>query len=267
MAHFERKEHRISTRRLFTKPGGRVEIDLWGPMNQLVEPEVEVVVSSSDGATVAVEKSSRPIRNRRRGYTLVAKRTGNARISARTHDSEGRRHEWDWFDAVIRDQSTSTAFSPASPRAFIDRMARDGRAKVEAAGMPLAAMVACACGESGFGTSAIYKLTGCPFNLQRPWAWKWPDADIFELPTINKAGETAKNAPFCVADTLADAARFWCEWIEHWPNKKAKATLMSVANDARAFAANLHIVGFAAGRRENTQKFADLIDEHDLDDL
>ncbi len=267
MAHFERKQHRISTRRLFTRPGGRVEIDLWGPMNQLIEPEEEVVVSSSDGATATVTKSTRPISNRRRGYELKALRTGTARIRARTHDGEGRWHEWDWFNFVIRDESSAGTFAPATDRAFIDRMARDGRDACKAAGLPLAAMVACACGETGFGTSSIYKLTGCPFNLQRPWDWKWPDADIFEIPTVNKEGERPKSAPFCVADSLAHAARLWCQWIEHWPNRKAKATLMSVASDARAFAANLFIVGFAAGKRENTEKFAKIIDDHNLLDL
>jgi len=57
---------------------------------------------------------------------------------------------------------------------FIGTLADAGSDNAAKFGIPLLAIVACGCLESGYGTSAIYNLTNCPFNLQRPSEWKYP---------------------------------------------------------------------------------------------
>jgi hypothetical protein len=155
-------------------------------------------------------------------------------------------------------------YIPTSPDDFIEKMAENGRAITLLYQYPLPAMIACACGESGFGTSLIYKTTGCPFNLQKPAEWKYPMCKTIPLNTVNKPGEKPKPAPFCSAADLGEAARLWCEWIAYWPNKKARGALEAVADDAVAFAKALHLVGFAASSKAATQKFGELITERDL---
>lgn len=159
---------------------------------------------------------------------------------------------------------TCELFLPKTPEEFIEKMAADGKPWANKYNYPLAAMIACACAESGFGTSSIYKITGCPFNLQKPSHWTYPTCRIRQLPTINKVGEKAKLSPFCCAENLSDAARLWCEWINFFPNPKPKATLEGFRNDAKLFAANLHLVVFAEGKAENTKKFGDLIAQRNL---
>jgi hypothetical protein len=155
-------------------------------------------------------------------------------------------------------------YIPSSPDDFIAKMAEAGQANAILYRYPLPAMIACACGESGFGTSLIYKVTGCPFNLQKPPEWKYPMCKTIPLDTVNKPGEKAKPAPFCSAAHLGEAGRLWCEWIAYWPNKKARDALEALADDAIAFAAALHLVGFAASSKAATKKFGDLITERDL---
>jgi hypothetical protein len=50
----------------------------------------------------------------------------------------------------------------------------------------------------------------------------------------------------------------------HWPNTKARDQVLAFRSNAKEFARNLHLVGFAEGKKENTAKFADLIDERNL---
>lgn len=155
-------------------------------------------------------------------------------------------------------------YKPKNNQDFIETMAKEGCLWAYINDLPLPAMVACACGESGFGTSHIYIVTGCPFNLQKPKDWKYPECKIIPLQTINKQGEKPKLAPFCRADSLGDAARLWCEWILHWPNGRNRTLLLAYIGSPKEFARNLHLVGFAEGKRANTEKFAKLIDAHDL---
>ncbi len=156
------------------------------------------------------------------------------------------------------------AFIPKNPEEFIEKMAVSGKPWTDQYNYPLAALIACACGESAFGTSKIYKLTGCPFNLQKPSHWKYPNCRIIHLKTINKEGEKPKLSPFCCAESLRDAARLWCEWIYYFPNTKKKVELEAFRNDAKLFASNLHLVVFAEAKKEKTQKFGDLITERNL---
>jgi hypothetical protein len=156
------------------------------------------------------------------------------------------------------------AYIPSSDDDFIDKMAEAGRANAVLYQYPLSAMIACACGESGFGTSLIYKVTGCPFNLQKPPEWIHPVCKTIPLNTVNKPGEKPKPAPFCSAANLGEAGRLWCEWIAYWPNKKARDALVALAGDAVAFAAALHLVGFAASSKAASRKFGELIVERKL---
>jgi len=156
------------------------------------------------------------------------------------------------------------AYIPNSPDDFIEKMAEAGRANSILYQYPLPAMIACACGESGFGSSLIYKVTGCPFNLQKPPEWTYPICKTILLNTVNKPGEKAKPAPFCSAADLGEAGRLWCEWIAYWPNKKARDALEALADDAIAFAKALHLVGFAASSKTATKKLGELISERDL---
>ena len=77
-------------------------------------------------------------------------------------------------------------------------------------------------------------------------------------------GNSRQPAPFCCAADLGEAGRLWCEWIAYWPNKKARDALEALADDAIAFAAALHLVGFAASSKAATKKFGELITERDL---
>jgi hypothetical protein len=153
------------------------------------------------------------------------------------------------------------AYIPNSKEDFIRKMAAAGSLYASMNDLPLQAMIACACEESGFGTSKIYLMTGCPFNLQKPAEWKYPQCTIMKIGTVNKAGEKAKPAPFCVANTLEDAGRLWCEWILNWPNKSPRDTLLALRKIPKQFAVNLFLVGFAEGKKANTEKFAKLIDD------
>ena len=153
------------------------------------------------------------------------------------------------------------SYIPKSKEDFIRKMAAAGSLYASMNNLPLQAMLACACAESGFGTSKIYQMTGCPFNLQKPAEWSYPQCAIMKIDTVNKAGEKARPAPFCMANTLEEAGRLWCEWLLNWPNPSPRNTLLALRNDPKQFAANLFLVGFAEGKKANTEEFAKLIDE------
>ena len=155
-------------------------------------------------------------------------------------------------------------FHPESNQDFINAMARAGAHHAYKNNLPLPAMLGCACEESGFGTSPIYNLTGCPFNLQRPKDWTWPECVTMDRPTNNKEGEKAKPAPFCVAKDLAEAARLWCEWILHWPNKKPRDALLLFRDNPKEFARNLYLVGFAESSKAKTEKYVKVIEQNHL---
>ena len=161
-------------------------------------------------------------------------------------------------------EATSALYVPSDDDDFIESMGVGGAEMATVYGYPLPAMIACACIESAFGRSKIYQLTGCPFNLQKPSSWKYPDCTVRWLQTINKPDEKAKFSPFCVAEDLDDAARLWCEWIYFYPNGSAKKAIEAQVGQARQFAAELWRVGFAASSKTATKKFADLIDSKNL---
>lgn len=166
---------------------------------------------------------------------------------------------------VYQPSEKSELYKPSSPEDFIQSMAVAGADVAARYDYPLPAMIGCACVESTFGTSPIYLLTGCPFNLQKPKDWKFPQCATRDLNTRNKKSDTKnKPAPFCVADNLMEAARLWCEWIYYWANPKAKAALEAQRKNPVLFASSLHLVGFAASDKAETAKFGAMIGEKNL---
>ncbi|SRR5579883_3494455 len=155
--------------------------------------------------------------------------------------------------------------------------------------LPPAAMVACGCHESQFGTSPIYEQTKCPFNLQKPANWAWPKSKDGVTPcpiktiqtVVSQPGEPTKKAFadfISTADSqgnadLYDAARIWCEWILHWPNPGVVHTLLNLAKDPVAFTRNLPLVGFGGGadnpetRRINGELFVKTLNSFKIVDL
>jgi hypothetical protein len=150
-------------------------------------------------------------------------------------------------------------FIPKTPQDFIAAMAAAGAPSASKEDLPLPAMIACACLESSYGSSTIYLATGCPFNLQKPPEWRYPKCEIKYLPTRNKDGEDPKPAPFCVATSLEDAARLWCEWIKYWPNRSPRDVLLSLSKQPVLFASNLHLVGFAEAKKSKCEQYGTLI--------
>jgi len=181
--------------------------------------------------------------------------------------------------------------SPLSPEQqdFLMDLIISGGPMVGRNNLPPAAMVACGCHESGFGTSDIYKQTNCPFNLQKPKNWAWPKANdgVSPCPTkpiktkVSQPGEPPRfsTADFCstvdsvLGPDLNDAARLWCEWVLHWPNPSVVHILLGLRNDPVGFTRNLPLVGFGGGadnpeaRRLNGQKFVDTLTTYKIIDL
>ncbi len=113
--------------------------------------------------------------------------------------------------------------------------------------LPVAGMVGCACAETSCGTKGAYLKTGCPFNLQKPSQWEYPKCRILTNETNSaRIGLKGVIAPFCVADDLGDAARIFCEWVIHYPNKGAREALLGFRSNAKEFARNLPKVAFGA---------------------
>ena len=159
---------------------------------------------------------------------------------------------------------------------FIDALIDSGGPVAKANDLPVAAMVACAVGESG-GTSDIYNMTHCPFNMQRPDHYVWVHCQTKLIRTSTKTDSLGRNqqpkyAPFCVAQGsdqsvwLADAVRIWCEWVLGWPNPPARAQLLAVRHNPEAFARSLPLVGFGEADKAglNGGRFVSALREHNL---
>jgi hypothetical protein len=111
---------------------------------------------------------------------------------------------------------------------------------------PVAAMVACGCLESGYGTSHHYIATHCPFNLQKPANWIYPQCPVTPPRETfkDREGTQKTRVQFCIATDLGDSARLFCEWIAYWPDKNVSIQLKAVGNNAIEFARRLPRVGF-----------------------
>jgi hypothetical protein len=115
--------------------------------------------------------------------------------------------------------------------------------------IPVAAMVACGALESNFGTRGVYLKTGCPFNLQKPPSWDYPHCKVLTSKTATDREEKHfVTTTFCIADDLGDAARIFCEWIDHWPNPGARNAVFLQRDNAKAFARSLPLVGFGVAK-------------------
>jgi len=166
----------------------------------------------------------------------------------------------------------SVGATPAEVKAFINEWAGDGAEIARRNHLPVSAMLACACTESGFGKGVIFNATKNPFNLQKweripiPWTYKNYHR---ETEVEKKTGKTMV-APFNCATDNADAVRQWCEWILHWgeadgpPQDRdekvplvahpgaiaARKTLLQFRSDPVNFAFNLPLVGFGESKTQ-----------------
>ncbi len=257
MAHLEITGKRVSKTTVAILKGEDLTIGLWGPMNTFVKPARELDVVADPSRGVKLERSKSPIDHDVRKWRLTALETAKVRIEARAGSEV-----WDAFELDV--QPKSYKFLTGPKRRFIEEMARAGRQKAKEFGYPLSAMVACACGESGFGTSPIYRRTGSPFNLQKPPDWKYPKCETVTRDTVNVPNQAARPAPFCKAVSLADAARLWCEWIAHHPSEAARNQLLRLRHDPKAFASSLFLVNFANSSRAATAEFGRVWEQFEL---
>lgn len=147
------------------------------------------------------------------------------------------------------------AATPEQRDAFIEAMITHAAPVARDQDLPAAALVACGAIESGYGTSAIYRKTHCPYNLQKPAHYTWVHCRVTWLPTLSKMDEHGQQsgqvrAPFCTAEgeteeaRLADAARIWCEWVLGWPQPGTRSEMLGLRKQALAFAKKLHRLGF-----------------------
>ncbi len=144
----------------------------------------------------------------------------------------------------------------SNPVDFFDELAMLGGPVARQHNLPVPAMLACAAVESGFGTSKIFRLTGCPFNLQKPKEWKFPVCATIPLNTVALTGAKPVKVPFCTASGWADAVRLWCEWIENWPYHPNRARVLRFRADAENFTLNLPYVGFGDQPKDPAERSA-----------
>jgi len=162
----------------------------------------------------------------------------------------------------------------ADQQTFVRQMVVEGVPVALANMLPPSALLACACAESGFGTSAIFRKTGCPFNLQKPDHYTWIKCGVIKLPTIGSdADKKVVWVNFCKTKTLAEAAQVWCDWITNWPYKPNRERILKQRLNGDGFTRTLPWVGFGTQteecRKKNAEDFAKVRTEqgfavHDL---
>ena len=147
---------------------------------------------------------------------------------------------------------------------FVVSLAAQGCFFTNKYNFPVAAMVACGCLESKFGTSELYVSTNCPFNLQKPPNWQFPVCPVLLADTYKDREKTKKvTVQFCIAMDLGDAARLFCEWVANHPNIQGRNQLLAFRSSAKEFARRLPLVGFGVARlggRSPGEDFADMVD-------
>ncbi len=267
MANFQQMGRDISGQRVNALKMSPITVELYGPMNTYTSPSQELDVVATPADSVKVERSLLPIRNQVRKWQITGRVSGTVRVEAKAW---GKSETWSWFEMNV--QPSFYQFLLPPQRQFIEDLAKAGKAAAKEYGYPLSAMLACACAESGYGTSDIYKATKCPFNLQRPDSWTYPKCETLTADTKGKFGSNdAQPAPFCIAKDLADAARLWCEWIAYYPGSDGKQALnsgnsgvVSLRGNPRAFAINLYKVAFADSKSSETAKYGERWDQCEL---
>jgi len=269
MANFEIERKRVSEQTRIAQIRLSLNVKVWGYV-----PGLEVAVDPANSVTI-IEGIIYPDPSKQhqiREYTLTPTISKFIRVMAKVNNTE-----WDWFKLDVINSGSFKNLTQEQQN-FIEDLTVAGKEVARQYGYPLSAMIACACVESKFGLSEIYKTTKSPFNLQKPQGdpskhekkWYWPKCDIVLLPTISKHGQTnAAPAPFCKAKDLKDAARLFCEWIDHYPGdgetpqecsdptQKQRAALLAYRNNPQAFAENLCLVGFADHVKERYVKGKD----------
>lgn len=257
MANFQTDGRRISKQTIDLLKPHTLVVELWGPMNTFVQPPQELEVAAIPTAAVRLERSPIPIANSVRKWKITGLQSGSVAILAKAGSQT-----WDSFELNV--QPAAYRFLTPDERHFIASMAQAGKQKATEFGYPLSAMIACACGESGYGKGHIYHMTGCPFDLQKPANWEYPKCETHPHPTQNKPGAHAKPSPFCIARNLSDAARLWCEYIAYFPTKAAREQVLRLRHHPKAFVDSLYLLGFGNSDRKITQVFGEILDDCEL---
>ena len=167
--------------------------------------------------------------------------------------------------------------SPTEQERFVNMMICACSEAARAYDLPLAAMVACGVAECGYGGSDIYKITHCPFNLQRPDSYKWVHCETTRLKTCVETDANDKCVrsvwtTFCKAKGdyefawLSDAARIWCEWVMGWPNQTNRKNVLSWRRWPTDFTRYLPYLGFGEfnKRVQNGERFVAVVRKHGL---
>lgn len=251
MAHLEYQRKRVSGEYVGISEKVASTIELWGPINQLVQPPKELIVRITPSNNIQLEKLD-PIKDSRRAYRITAAQPQLIKLQALNNQ--------EIWDFIVLDIEPKTYMNLTAEKIeFIRQLFKEGGPVARKENFPVSAMLACACAESGYGTSSIYKKTGNPFNLQKPDSWAYPKCTTLTNKTENKLNEKAKPAPFCTASSLAEATRQWCEWIRYFPNKTSVSNILAYRNNPMRFAEELYRVGFADSKRERTKEYASLL--------
>ena len=185
-------------------------------------------------------------------------------------------------------------YVPATPEqreAFIKEWNGGGAGVARSNNLPVSAMLACACFESGYGNpidrktgkASIFSATGNPFNLQKWPAITYPKTEkiIWRDTEVKSASGQVLRAPFNCAKSVPDAVRQWCERILHYGEVdgppqtqfKNQACLHPESVDARKkllalryspaeFAGNLNLVGF--GEKGKDKGYRDTLEINNL---
>lgn len=251
MAHFEMKRTRVSQRTITSLRGEAFKYELWGPFDRNGD-EVKVQLRPAAGAV----NRKRQLDDNRQHYELTCPGAARIRLVAMAGVDE-----WDWMEVDVVTKSWAL-FLDKDKQAFCEKMAAAAVKAAKENDLPLSGMLACAMSESLWGTSDIFKQTGCPFNLQRPDDWVYPKCKTKPIGTKNKAGSDAvAPAAFCCADSLEDAARLFCEWVTHFgesakpPRTAGRDQLLKSRTKPKEFAENLFLVGFADSKKALTAEF------------
>lgn len=257
MAHFEYQRKRVSSQYVGIGEKTSSTIELWGSINQLVQPPKELSLRLTPADKIKVEKLD-PIKEQRRGYRITPSQPQLIRVEALNNQEV-------WDSMILDIEPKTYIYLTTEKKEFIRKLFKEGGPVARKEGFPVSAMLACACAESGYGTSSIYKKTGNPFNLQKPAHFAYPKCVTLTNKTVNKDNENAKPAPFCTASSLAEATRQWCEWIRFFPNAASVASILAYRNNPTRFAEELYRVGFADSKRERTREYATLLTRYALE--
>jgi len=140
---------------------------------------------------------------------------------------------------------------------FLFKLNEQGGSVAHDNDLPIPAMLACAASECAWGTSKIFKKTGCHFNLQRPKNYTWMVCKTYKARTDGQGDGNLVTVEFCMADDWAQSVQLWCDWILNYPNLNLRKEVLSFRSSPRDFCRKLPKVGFGP---QNSAAWADTAD-------